>query len=117
MPLPAVIPTYAVAPSGMVALPSVVQLVPSADVDAVTVEPMRRARTHCGGAAAPGYVRTAFAPVLICCWKNVPEPADTSAAPYVAFAAVPLRIITPAAEFASAYETESTRAVTSTSPT
>ena len=66
-------------PSAIVSDPIVVQLVPSADVDAVTVDPLRARRTQSGATAVsePEFDRL-VAPALFRRWKALPLPAETS---------------------------------------
>src|SRR5258705_11755517 len=110
-------PTYAVAPSAIVCEPTVVQLVPFEEIDAVTVDPVRASRTHWGGVIVELTVLRLLPPTLGRRWKPAPLPADTNAKPCAALALSELLIMTPALDHACAKVTASMRAVMTASPT
>lgn len=109
-------PTYTVAPSAIDRLDIVAHDVPLADAYAVTAVPFLTRRTQYGAVVEGPFVLAVMPPSFERRWKSTPLPADTNAKPFAAFAPSELRIITPVFDQLVAALTESTRALTSTSP-
>ena len=89
-------PIKTLAAIGIVAVPTEVQLIPSAEMEAVKVLPLRARRTQYGATGPATVVPTAVAPVVSRCWNAAPEPGVTNISAYVESAARLSRIITPA---------------------
>ena len=97
--------------------PIVVQLVPFADLNAVTVEPLRTRRTQSGARAVVEPLVFVVLPPAVRRRRNpAPLPADTNAYAFAAPAVRELLIMTPAFDPGWTGESVSTRAVITASP-
>ena len=108
-------PINGLLPSGTVSEPTTVQLLPSADVEAVMMLPARASFTQRGGAPATA-VLVVCAPALARRWNVIPLDGVTNSAALAESAAPSLRIITPALVQAFTFSTVATRATIAPSP-
>ena len=79
-----------------VALPTVVQVMPSGELFAVTVLPLRVSDSHWGAVTPAMAVSVDVPPVVVRRWKMTPLPGVTKILACIALAAVPSRSIKPA---------------------
>src|SRR5690242_20334196 len=89
-------PTYALWFRGILAVPMLVQVAPSGDMNAATIEPWRRSRTQYGAELPDAMVRDVEPPLVVRRWNPTPFDADTNANACAAFASRLARIMTPA---------------------